>query len=156
MNGKGMPGALHSLPTAAGMEDAFAGANSGVLDVLLQHLQGNGAKVLGDAGIARLSESRLAAIEVAARARAADCLSNVQSLARLLAQVLFDLDRPIRTADTVAAAQHLGALAQECERWNQLADHAAMYRVQRPVAAEVAKHWADWAQYYGEWPNAAV
>jgi hypothetical protein len=123
------------------------------LDALLGEVQGNSSKVSGDAALARFSKERLRAIELGARTRADDCLSNVQVLARLLAQVLLDTDRPIRPADTVAAAQHLATLAQDCERWNLLAEHAATYRVQRPVAAEVARRWVRWAKHLGEWPD---
>ena len=139
--------------TATEAGDPFGIADSATLDALLQNLQGNGGKVLGDAGLARLSASRLSAIEGMARARAEDCLSNIQALARLLAQALLESSRPIRPADAVAAAQHLGMLAEDCERWNLLADHAAMYRVQPLVAAEVARYWGGWARHFGEWPT---
>src|SRR3546814_10291668 len=39
----------------------------------------------------------------------------------------------------------------DCERWNLRAEHAAMYRTQQTVASEVVRHWARWAQYFGEW-----
>lgn len=122
------------------------------LDALMEALQGNGPKVLGDAGLARFSPKRLHAIELGARSRAEDCLRDVQCLARLLALVLINEDRPLRQSDSASAARHLGRLAQDCERWNLLAEHAAMYRTQRPVASEVARHWARWAQHFGEWP----
>jgi hypothetical protein len=126
------------------------------LDALLGHVQGNAPKVGGDAALARLSKPRLEAIELGARTRVEDCLNNIQALARLLAQVLLETDRPIRPADAVTAAQHLGMPAQDYERWNRLAEHALMYRMQRPLAIEVAKHWADWSRHLGEWPDSAV
>lgn len=122
------------------------------LDVLFNGLQGNGPKVLGDAGLARLLESRLGRIERGARNRAEDCLHDIQSLARLLTQVLLDESRPPCAADLATAARHLGQLAQDGERWDLLAEHAAMYRTQRSVASEVARHWGRWARHFQEWP----
>lgn len=136
-------------PVSAGLE---SGSDTGMLDALFHHLQGNGSKVLGDAGLARFSPQRLHAIELGARSRAEDCLRDVQCLARLLALVLIDEDRRLRQSDSASAARHLGQLAQDCERWNLLAEHAAMYRAQQPVASEVARHWARWAEHFGEWP----
>ncbi|WP_028081646.1 hypothetical protein [Solimonas soli] len=116
-------------------------------------MQGNGPKVLGDAGLARLSESRLRVIERGARRRAEDCLHDGQCLSRLLAQALIDEERPLRAADLAAAARHIGRLMHDGERWNLLAEHASLYRTQRAVAAEVARHWSKWAQHFAEWPQ---
>lgn len=157
--GKHMAQNEFALSQDAGPESLNGDLSSdeqGSLDRLFNDLQGNGPKILGDAGLARLSGSRLLSIEHGARSRADDCLHDVQSLARLLTQALLETDRPVRPADAAAAARHLGQLTQDCERWNLLAEHAAMYRVQRPVAAEVARHWTRWAQHFGEWPDAGT
>lgn len=136
---------------------ADAGINHGdadqdSLDALFGALQGNGPKVLGDAGLARLSEPRLLVIERGARQRAEDCTQDLQCLARLLTQVLLAENQPLRASDLAVAARHLGKLAQDGERWTLLAEHAALYRTQRSVAQEVALHWTRWAQHFREWP----
>jgi hypothetical protein len=122
------------------------------LDALLSALQGNGPKVLGDAGLARFSASRLMSIERGARSRADDCLREVQCLSRLLTQVLRDDSQPMHRAELAVAARHLGRLAEDSERWRLLAEHAVLYRTQRAVAGEVARYWARWAQHFHEWP----
>ncbi|MFT4046540.1 MAG: hypothetical protein QM661_07550 [Solimonas sp.] len=137
----------------AAIDGGLDDADEDALDALLNALQGNSPACPGDAGLARLSETRLTRIERGARGRADDSLREVQSLARLLAQVLLDEDRPPRTVDLAVAARHLGRLAADSARWSLLAEHATMYRTQRSVAEEVARHWVLWAQYLREWPQ---
>ncbi|NKF20869.1 hypothetical protein [Solimonas marina] len=139
-----------TIPALSAPKD---GADSDSLDALLNHLQGNGPDVQADAALARFSEARLRAIEFGARARAEDCLHNVQSLARLLTQALRS-DEQAPVSDTLAAVQHLEQLARDSERWALIAEHAVMYRKQRPVAEEVAQRWMHWARHLGEWPDA--
>lgn len=147
----GMPEDIRWLPET---EAGEATDGSDMLDLLLAALLGGGPKLLGDAGLARLSEARLQAIECGALARADDCLHELQCLARLLADATRAPARP-PAQDLALATRHLGRLAQDGARWKQLAEHAAMYRTQRDLAGEVARRWLGWAQYFGEWPQSA-
>ncbi|WP_028008060.1 hypothetical protein [Solimonas flava] len=137
------------------LEAGEATDGSDTLDLLLAALLGGGPKLLGDAGLARLSEARLQAIERGALARADDCLHELQCLARLLADATRVAACPPPAHDLARVTRHLGRLAQDGARWKQLAEHAAMYRAQRDLAGEVARRWLGWARYFGEWPQPA-
>lgn len=133
--------------------DLMSSEDTDSLDSLLGHLQGNGPKVMADAGLARLRESRLSAIQRGAESRAEDCLHDVQCLSRLLSQLLLARDMAIRSEDLAATARHICQLVEDHGRWSQLAQNAATYRTQRAVAIEVARRWTHWARHWNEWPQ---
>jgi hypothetical protein len=124
------------------------------LDTLINHLQGNGPKLMADAGIARLQPKRLAAIRHGALSRAEDCLQDAQNLARLLTLLVRTQDPDVHPADLADLAIRIGRLTEEHTRWRQLSEHADLYRNQQLIAGEVSRRWAQWACHWSEWPIA--
>lgn len=122
---------------------------AGVLDQLL----GGSDYVLADAGLARFTPGRLAAIERGAETQVAECLQGIQSLSRLLALAGGCGGSAFTHEDTTAVAWHLHSLAQAMSRWQELAHNAGYFRTHRELAMDIARRYAQMAASLGEWPE---
>jgi hypothetical protein len=119
---------------------------------LLTELQGGTVHELADAGLARLAEQRLLAIQRGAEIQAEESLYSMRSLSRLLALAAKHSEDDFSRDDVAAVAWHLHAMAHAMSTWQELARNASYFRTNREAAADIARRWAQAAVLAGEWP----
>lgn len=140
--------------SAGGRDRSGTRVEADSLDALLNHLQGNSPLQDVDAGLARLSQIRLADIQAGAQRRADGCLEDMRNTARLLLQTLQEIPAPPDVLRPLTmAVEMLEQRVEDARRWQQLADSARRYRTQPGVAERVSLRWARSARSRGELPE---
>lgn len=145
------------------METAFLGVGSkqptdpawncphAQLDRLLNDLQGNGALMLEDEGLARFAPERLREIRTNALAQAAADWNAAIALRRFVRE--WANEGWLGSPDGSQLRGHLAQLRQDAHRWRQLAEYAARYLAHPQLARLHARGWFDQSRERGEYPG---
>jgi hypothetical protein len=110
------------------------------LETLLNLLQGGGACVLADPGIAAYDPQSLDRISAAAELESDDCLDRMHCLLELLDAGLATDPPALAQATLIGTVRHLTRFLSDHQRWHALADNAAYYRDHPEIANTIAAH----------------
>lgn len=127
-------------PEAASPPDAAAPADPHTsLERLIHLLQGSAESCVADVGITPLPHAQLDRLSNSARQEAELCQDRLELLLELLERCVDHGAMPEPDA-LVRMTRQLMRLARDQRRWHDLADNAAYYRDNAPVAARISQY----------------